>query len=96
MIKDFQDDTTRDIFDGENSKAARKVPQETWPAARRKLDLLNAANELRDLASPPGNRLEALKGELKGYRSIRINDQYRLVFMFTDGVASAVKITDYH
>jgi len=58
--------------------------------------MINAAHELRDLASPPGNRLEALSGRLAGFHSIRINDQYRIVFKFKDGNAGAVRITDYH
>ena len=96
MIQDFADATTRDIFDGFNSKAARNIPQNVWPGAQRKLDMLNVAQELRDLAVPPGNRLEALKGELKGYHSIRINDQFRIVFQFIDGRVGQVKIVDYH
>lgn len=58
--------------------------------------MLNAAHELKDLFAPPGNRLEALKGNLKGFYSIRVNDQYRILFQFVDGNARQVKITDYH
>lgn len=96
MIRDFQDDTTQDIYDGDNTKAARRIPHEIWGVARRKLDMINAAQEIKDLMSPPGNRLEALKGDLRGFYSIRINDQYRVVFKFFNGAASGVKITDYH
>jgi toxin HigB-1 len=96
MINTFADTSTQDIYDGINSKDARKIPQEIWSVCRRKLDMINAANELRDLASPPGNRLESLKGSLKGYWSIRINDQYRVIFKFNEGSASEVKIADYH
>ncbi len=96
MIGGFKDDTTRDIFDGTNSKAARRIPKELWEAAHRKLDMLNAAHALKDLASPPGNRLEALKREHQGFHSIRINDRYRIIFKFTNGQASEVRVTDYH
>ena len=96
MLKNFQDRSTGDVFHGENTPAARRIPQTIWPAARRKLDLLNAAHQLKDIAVPPGNRLEALKGDRKGFHSIRINDQYRLVFKFVDGCAFDVEIEDYH
>jgi proteic killer suppression protein len=65
-------------------------------AALRKLDMLDAAAELSDLASPPGNRLEALKGDRKGQHSIRINDQFRICFRWTKDGAEAVEIVDYH
>ncbi|MBI2889394.1 MAG: type II toxin-antitoxin system RelE/ParE family toxin [Nitrospirae bacterium] len=96
MITDFRDRTTQDIYDGTNSKAARKIPKPVQRVARRKLDMLNAARTVQDLSAPPGNRLEALKGHLRGRHSIRINDQYRLVFKFENGSASSVWITDYH
>jgi proteic killer suppression protein len=62
----------------------------------RKLDYLNKAKTLQDLQAPPGNHLEALKGDLKGKHSIRINDQFRIIFRFSDGDASEVEVTDYH
>ena len=96
MISSFRTDAARDIYDGEESKAARHVPLTVWGAARRKLDLLNAARSLQDLKAPPANRLEALKGDLRGKYSIRINDQYRLVFEFHDSNAYDVDIVDYH
>ena len=96
MIVDFGDEATADVFHGANTKAARRIPAIIWTVARRRLDLLNAAHELRDLLAPPGNRLEALKGRLAGFQSIRINDQFRLVFKWGDGNARAVRITDYH
>lgn len=65
-------------------------------AARRKLDMLNAASNLDDMRAPPGNRLEALRGNLAGYHSIRVNDQWRVVFRWKDGAAHDVKIDDYH
>ena len=96
MILNFADKTTEDIFNGLDSKSARRVPQTVWAVAARKLDMLNAAAELRDLGMPPANRLEALKGNWSGYHSIRINDQYRVVFQWIDGNAKDVQITDYH
>jgi len=96
VINDFADEATRAVYDGVDSKAARRIPKEIWPVAHRKLDMLNAAHDLRDLASPPGNRLERLSGRLKGFHSIRVNDQYRIVFRFDTGAARAVKIVDYH
>ena len=96
MIAGFQDHTTQDIFDGANTLAARRIPRELWKVVNRKLDMLEAAHELRDLRSPPGNRLEALKGKLAGCYSIRVNDQYRVVFGFEGGNATEVRVTDYH
>jgi proteic killer suppression protein len=96
MIVSFADATTEDIFHGLDTKAARKIPKDIWPVARRKLDMLNAAHSLQDLRSPPSNRLEALKGNLQGKYSIRVNDQFRIVFAWSDGAASDVQITDYH
>lgn len=96
MILDFGDDSTRDIYDGDDTRAARRIPKSIWPVARRKLDLLNGARAIRDLSLPPGNHLEKLRGALLGQYSIRINDQYRLVFEFADGNARNVRVTDYH
>ena len=96
MIASFGDGATEDIFNGENTKAARRIPVEVWKTASRKLDMLNAAHELRDLMMPPGNRLESLRGTLAGKYSIRVNDQFRIVFRWKDGNAHEVRITDYH
>lgn len=96
MIVDFSDETAEDIFHGDNTQAARRIPTVIWNAACRKLDMLNAAHELRDLMVPPGNRLEALHGDLAGHHSIRINDQFRVVFRWKDGNAHDVRIRDYH
>lgn len=96
MIHSFKSQAAEDIFHGRSTREARRVPQEVWKAAFRKLDILNAANTLQDLKAPPANRLEALKGNLKGKYSIRINDQYRIVFEFKDGNAFEVEIQDYH
>ena len=96
MIVEFGDEATEDIFHGENTKAARRIPTLVWRVACRKLDMLNAAHELRDVAVPPANHLEALHGKLAGRHSIQINDQFRIVFRWHDGNAHAVQITDYH
>jgi proteic killer suppression protein len=95
VIASFADAATEDIFNGRNTKAARSVPRELWQIAARKLSALDYAKELGDLSSP-GNKLEKLKGALKGKYSIRINDQFRIVFAFDRGEASNVVITDYH
>jgi proteic killer suppression protein len=97
MILDFADEATEDIFHGRRTKAARRcLPIELWATAQRKLDRLNRAREPRDLTDPPGNRLEALKGNFAGFFSIRINDQYRIVFRFEHSDAREVQIVDYH
>ena len=97
MLLDFADQATEDIFNVVTSKAARRsLPRALWAAARRKLDRLSAAREPRDLVDPPGNRLEALKGDHAGYFSIRVNDQYRIVFRFENGDARDVRVVDYH
>lgn len=92
MINSFADRTTEDIYHGSETKAARRIPKELWPIARRKLDMLNRATALQDLKSPPGNRLKRI-GTLY---AIRINDQFRITFDFEAGNASEVLITDYH
>ncbi|PSM49334.1 plasmid maintenance system killer protein [Chroococcidiopsis sp. CCALA 051] len=97
MIVAFKDRGTEDIFDGEDSKDARKVcPINLWSVARRKLDQLSAAVSLNDLRVPPGNRLEALQGERADQHSIRINDQYRICFVWLEQGADLVEIVDYH
>lgn len=96
MVVSFGDEATEDIFHGENTKAARRIPMGVWKMASRKLDMLNAAHELRDQIAPPGNRLESLRGALAGRHSIRINDQFRIVFRWEEGNAHEVRIADYH
>lgn len=96
MIQSFETRSTEDLFNGVDSKAARMIPPTVWPTAIRKLDLLNAAHDLRDLRLPPGNRLEPLKGRPAGFHSIRVNDQFRIVFQWKEGNAHRVFITDYH
>lgn len=96
VIVSFADTTTADIYHGTNSKAARKLPREIWARMQIKLDLLNASTSIEDLQIPPANRLEKLKGAWAGFYSIRINDQFRLVFRFVDGNCHDVCCTDYH
>ena len=97
MIVSFYDRGTEDVFHGVDSKAARGAcPVSLWRIARRKLDQLAHVVELRDLASPPGNRLEVLRGDRAGQHSIRINDQYRVCFLWTDEGPQEVEIADYH
>lgn len=97
MIQSFKNKTTEDIFNGVNSKAARKIcPQKLWRIAFRKLDQMDSVEALGDLRIPPGNRLEALSKDRKGQHSIRINDQYRICFLWTDIGPIDVELTDYH
>ena len=96
MIRTLADDTTRDIWNGVNSKAARRIPRQLWPNVRRKLDQIDAVTRLEDLKVPPGNRLHALGGDLRGLHAVRVNDQYRIVFRFEGADAFDVRRTDYH
>lgn len=96
MIASFMDRATEDLYHGRKSRAARRLPTDIVSTALRKLDMINAAEALQDLTSPPGNRLEALRGNLRGYHSIRVNDQWRIVFRWSAGEALAVRIADYH
>ena len=97
MILSFKDRGTQDVYDGQDSKVARRTcPPEIWNVARRKLDQLNRVTRLGDLAIPPKNELELLKGDRKGEHSIRINQQYRICFRWTDQGPEDVEITDYH
>jgi len=96
VIGTFADAATEDIWNGRETKAARVIPKAIWPVVRRKLDLLNRVSRLDALRVPPGNRLEALKGAGAGSYSIRVNDQYRIMFRFRDEVFYDVHCTDYH
>lgn len=96
MIRSFGDTATEDLYHGRQTSRVRRLPQAIIPIALRKLDVINAARELVDLRMPPGNRLEALKGDKEGFYSIRINDQWRIVFRWENGGASEVSIVDYH
>lgn len=97
MVQSFHDDATADLFNGKATPAARRAcPIELWPVARRKLDLLNGAVSLNSLRLPPGNRLEALRGDRAGQHSIRINQRHRICFVWTDRGPENVEVTDYH
>ena len=97
MIRSFADRTTEDIFNGKSSPGARRtLPRQLVRTALRKLEQLDSAERLEDLRIPPGNRLEALKGERKGQHSIRINEQYRVCFVWTESGPDDVEILDYH
>ncbi|OGR06185.1 MAG: plasmid maintenance system killer [Deltaproteobacteria bacterium RIFOXYD12_FULL_50_9] len=93
MIQSFKCKETEKIFDGRFSS---KLPQSIQRLAARKLEMLDGSEEVDDLRSPPGNRLEALAGDRTGQHSIRINDQWRICFIWRDGNAFEVEITDYH
>jgi len=96
MIKSFGDKATSDLFHGNSSSKVRKSPTQILDSAIYKLDILNAATSLDNLRSPPVNRLEALRGDYKGYHSIRINAQWRIIFRWEDSSAFDVAIVDYH
>jgi proteic killer suppression protein len=97
LIKSFFDKGTEDIFNRKRSKEARRsCPQQIWRVAQRKLDQLNAVVSLGSLRIPPGNEMEALKKERIGQHSIRINDQFRVCFVWTEEGPERVEITDYH
>ena len=97
MILSFRTPGTQDIFDGIDSKRARRqCPTLLWKVVRRKLEWMDSAAALSDLRSPPANRLEALHGDRIGQHSIRVNDQYRLCFVWTDNGPAQVEVVDYH
>ena len=96
MIQSFADKATADIFQQRNSKDARQIPKDLWRIVQRKLKMLDAAATVDDLESPPGNRLKALKGALRGRWSIRVNDQFRVTFRWENGHAFEVAVEDYH
>ena len=93
MIRSFRSQEAERVWRGERS---RRLPTDIQEVARRKLRMLNNAQDLRDLRIPPNNRLEALRGERSGQHSIRINDQWRLCFRWSRGDAYDVEIVDYH
>jgi proteic killer suppression protein len=93
MIAGFRDAETATVWDGRRS---RRLPPDIQPTALRKLRLINNARRVEDLAVPPGNRLEALKGARRGQHSVRINDQWRICFVWREGHAHEVEIVDYH
>jgi len=93
MIKSFKNKTAEAVFNGETPKGFQ---QQIVRVARRKLLMIHAATDLKDLRAPPSNHLEALKADRKGQHSIRINDQFRVCFVWTPAGAENVEITDYH
>ena len=96
MIQTLADQATEDIWNGINSKAARRIPRAVWPVIQRKLDQIDSVISLDLLRVPPGNRLHRLVGELAGFHAIRVNDRYRIVFRFEREHAVDVRCTDYH
>jgi toxin HigB-1 len=96
VISSFGDATTADIYHGRDSKAVRRIARELWSRIQQKLDLLNACTSIDDLRVPPANRLEKLRGNLAGFYSVRVNQQYRIIFQFANGNCDAVRCTDYH
>jgi proteic killer suppression protein len=97
MINSFLNKGTEDIFNGKNTKDARKTcPKNLWKIAARKLDQIDSIVTLEELRIPPGNRFESLSGDRKMEHSIRINNQYRICFFWKDGCANQVEIIDYH
>lgn len=97
MIRSFADPASEDLFNGVDSRRARTAcPSELWPVVRRKLTQLNRVRDLRELAIPPGNRLERLTGKRRGQHSIRVNQQYRICFRWEAGYADDIEVTDYH
>ncbi len=93
MIVSFRTKETQKIWNGEVSK---KLPREIQEIARRKLRMLNNSTDVADLRIPPANRLEKLKGDLREFYSIRINNQWRIIFRWENGNALEVEILDYH
>ena len=96
MIGSFADAATEDIWNGQETRAARTIPKAIWPVVRRKLDLLHRVTRLEALRVPPGNRLEALRGARAGSYSIRVNDQYRITFTWREEHCDDVCCEDYH
>ena len=93
MIRSFKDAKTEAAFEGE---ARKGFPADLLESVRRKLQYLHAAVTLQDLRSPPGNRLEALQGDRRGQHSIRVNDQFRICFVWTEDGPTDVEFTDFH
>jgi len=96
LIASFGDKVTEAIFHGPPVRLIKRFPADVRERAIRKLDMLNAARDVADLLLSPGNHLEELKGDLKGFHSIRVNDQWRLVFRWEEAQAYQVRLIDYH
>jgi len=96
MILSFGNKVTDELYNGLDSKGVRRLPSDVKQKTLNKLDVLNGAHDLLDLRSPPGTRLEALKGGHSGCYSIRVNDQWRIIFRWKDGNAYEIQLTDHH
>jgi len=96
VIVSFGDKRTEDLYHGNRSARVRRIPADVVRTASRKLDMINAAHTIQDLRSPPANRLEALRGDMAGLHSIRVNDQWRIVFRWKADGAHDVQLMDYH
>lgn len=96
MIVSFGDSATEALYHGWRTGVVRRFPVDVVGRGRRKLDMLDAARRLDDLSKPPGNRLEALRGDRTGFHSIRVNDQWRVVFRWTLHGPAFVSLIDYH
>lgn len=96
MIRNFKNKIAQDIFDGIISASARKIPLNLHEKVRRLFDQLNAATKVETLRVSPGNKLEKLKGNLKNHWSVRVNKQWRVIFIWKDSEAYDVEIIDYH
>jgi proteic killer suppression protein len=95
VISSFGDETTADIYHGNDTKSALRIRRELWSRIQHKLDLLNACTSIEDLRIPPANRWEKLAGDAGFYR-IRVNQPYRIVFRFVNGKCEEVRCIDYH
>jgi proteic killer suppression protein len=95
VIRSFTDETTSDIYHGLNTKAARRVPQDIWKSAQRKMTVLHNAKTTQDL-SLPGLHFEPLKYDRPGFNSVRVTDRYRILFRFENGDAFNVGIENFH
>ena len=97
MIQSFKNQATEDLFNGKATKAALKlIPRNLWTIVSRKLDQIDSVVRLNELRVPPGNHLEALKKDRQGQHSIRINDQYRVCFKWTESGPKDVEVADHH
>jgi len=96
MIVSFGDAATGDLYHGRKTHRVRRFSSDLVRVAMRKLDMVDAAERLSDLLAPPGNHLEALRGDMAGYHSIRVNDQWRIVFRWEGNGAHEVSLADYH
>lgn len=96
MIRSFGDKLTEGLYHGRTNRRVLRLDQRLVKAATRKLDMIEAATCIQDLRIPPGNRLEPLQGDLAGLHSIRVNDQWRITFRWSEGEADEVRLVDYH